>query len=289
VATRDNRVLLVDVSNAVELTGDATSARPTRPSARPAKRSERPRTKPKPRAARGRDKGREAVYRELPLLPSSYVRRKRLPGLVKSEQLQVEVGAIDVMASSDADVHPFLVVVKYSGPARYKQGRCVAKVFANATMSAEEVTPTDEWRLAMPAELSHAVATFTNASSPESVHVLHSCRIQQADESWGLELRDCLHQRALERFTCNTPPVGDPVLLRCIHAALPDAEAAELFFLADARGRSAALDLARHFLVPIHARTAQRLHLHPCGTSDKLILLRSRHQLCVASLSFSTE
>jgi hypothetical protein len=83
--------------------------------------------------------------------------------------------------------------------------------------------------------------------------------------------------------------VGDPVLLRCIHAALPDAEAAELFFLADARGRSAALDLARHFLVPIHARTAQRLHLHPCGTSDKLILLRSRHQLCVASLSFSTE
>ncbi|KAG7393381.1 WD repeat-containing protein 90 [Phytophthora pseudosyringae] len=312
VVTADNCVLLVNISNALEQSEAAQSARgnnvdpapPKRAISRPSKKAlhERSRTKLKPRVTGGSKTDREVVYRELTLLPSSYLRRKRLPGLAKSEQVHVQVGSVEVMESSDTSTRPFLIVVKYTGPARYGEGRCVVKVFADPALSisrGEAIAPTDEWRLNTCPELNQCVAAFTPSSSPESVRVLYRCKPQQTEHDsaaiccqWGLELRDCAQQRAIQRFSFNTTSsqLASPVLLRSINTALSDTpEAAEMMLLVDAAGRMAVLDHTHHRLVPINSQTTQRLQLQPCslsGNSATSLLLSSPAQLAVASLTF---
>ncbi|KAG6598185.1 WD repeat-containing protein 90 [Phytophthora cinnamomi] len=314
IMTKDNCVLLVDISNALQLTEEAPSARgtnirpalPKRVNARPTKKTalknSRPSPKPRARARGGRREGREVVYRELTLLPSSYRRRKRLPGLAKSEEVHVEVGAIEVMASGDAKIHPFLIVVKYTGPARYGEGRCVAKVFAEPAMSVlaeEEIAPTDEWRLHTRCELDRSTAVFTADSTTGTVRVLYPSqhRPTEGPGAWSLELRECVQRRVIQRlvFDASNFYLGQPVQLRCIHAALsPETpEAAEVVLLSDANGHVALLHLSTQQLVPINSRTAESLRLTFHSTSilctdsnPPLLLLSSPSQLAVASLSF---
>ncbi|KAJ8515837.1 hypothetical protein ON010_g18511 [Phytophthora cinnamomi] len=314
IMTKDNCVLLVDISNALQLTEEAPSARgtnirpslPKRVNARPTKKTalknSRPSPKPRARARGGRREGREVVYRELTLLPSSYRRRKRLPGLAKSEEVHVEVGAIEVMASGDAKIHPFLIVVKYTGPARYGEGRCVAKVFAEPAMSVlaeEEIAPTDEWRLHTRCELDRSTAVFTADSTTGTVRVLYPSqhRPTEGPGAWSLELRECVQRRVIQRlvFDASNFYLGQPVQLRCIHAARsPETpEAAEVVLLSDANGHVALLHLSTQQLVPINSRTAESLRLTFHSTSilctdsnPPLLLLWSPSQLAVASLSF---
>ncbi|KAE9300961.1 hypothetical protein PF001_g14679 [Phytophthora fragariae] len=192
IVTKDNCVLLVDVSNALEQTEEAQSARganirPKRVNARVSKKSIQENSRlSRARTTGGCREGREVVYRELTLLPSSYRRRKRLPGLAKSEEVHVEVGAIDVMTSGDTNIHPFLIVVKYTGPIRYGEGRCVIKVFAEPTMSVlaeDDVAATDEWRLHSRPDLEHSVAVFMADSTSKSVRVLHSSSQRRPDST----------------------------------------------------------------------------------------------------------
>ncbi|KAE8896541.1 hypothetical protein PF005_g15211 [Phytophthora fragariae] len=303
IVTKDNCVLLVDVSNALEQTEEAQSARganirPKRVNARVSKKSIQENSRlSRARTTGGCREGREVVYRELTLLPSSYRRRKRLPGLAKSEEVHVEVGAIDVMTSGDTNIHPFLIVVKYTGPIRYGEGRCVIKVFAEPTMSVlaeDDVAATDEWRLHSRPDLEHSVAVFMADSTSKSVRVLHSSSQRRPDSTptetcaWGLELRDCVQRRLIHRFVFSIH-LEHPVLLRCIHAALsPDApEAAEMLLLSDANGRMAVLHLSTHQLIPINSRTTQALQLTSIlNTSSNSLLLSSPSQLAVASLTF---
>ncbi|KAL3668425.1 hypothetical protein V7S43_006513 [Phytophthora oleae] len=301
VVTKCNSVLLVDISNALEVSEETSNPTPPkRTNLRHCKSAQvRSKTKLKPRVTGGRKTEQEVVYRELTLLPSSYVRRKRLPGLAKSEQIDVQVGAIDVMESGDAKVHPFVIVVKYTGPARYGDGRCVVKVFADPAMavsSGEEIAPTDEWRLRFNPNLDQSVATFTPSSSG-SVQVLYSCNVQPAEHNsvlkpWKLELRDCMQQRVIKRFFLGIPNsrLETPVLLRIISVELARdvPEAAQVILLADSRGNMTILDLNQHQLVPINTQLTQRLHLQPCSiprTSTSL-LLSSPTQLAVANLVF---
>ncbi|ETM55935.1 hypothetical protein L914_00924 [Phytophthora nicotianae] len=302
VVTKDNCVLLVDISNALEGTEEAQSTRqsnvrtpPKRSISRPAKKSlqERPRTRLKLSIPGGRKTDREVVYRELVLLPSSYIRRKRLPGLAKSEQVHVEVGAIEVKESREANIHPFLIVVKYTGPARYGDGRCMVKVFADPATNVsneEEIAPTDEWRLNIRPCLDQSVATFMEIESG-SVQVLYAYKTQHTDHSssgrcqWGLELRDCVQQCAIQRFRFTTS-LSNPVMLRSINAMLlNESEAAELL-LVDAEGRMAVFEVANRRLHPVNAQTSQRLQLKPCSIVKRAVLLTSPTQLAVASLNF---
>ncbi|KAK1941739.1 WD repeat-containing protein 90 [Phytophthora citrophthora] len=300
VVTKCNSVLLVDISNAWEGRGETPNPTPPkRTSLRQCKSAQvRSKTNLKPRI-KGRKSEREVVYRELTLLPSSYVRRKRLPGLAKSEQIDVHIGVVDVMESGEATVHPFVIVVKYTGPVRYGHGRCVVKVFADPTMSVsngEEISPTDEWRLHTNPNLDQCVATFIPSSSG-SVQVLYSCTVQQTEHNsvskpWKMELRDCLQQRVIRRFYLgiSNSRLETPVLLRSISVDLSrDApEATEVMLLVDSSGNMAVLDLNDRQLVPINTQLIQHLHLQPCSISrtSSSLLLSSPTQLAIANLIF---
>ncbi|KAG3191136.1 hypothetical protein PC128_g11059 [Phytophthora cactorum] len=308
VVAKDNCVLLVNISNALEISEEAQSDQGSNVRRTPSKRAinrsskralrERSRTKLKPRESGGRQTDREVVYRELVLLPSSYIRRKRLPGLAKSEQVHMEIGAIEVMESSDANIHPFLIVVKFTGPARYGEGRCVVKVFADPAMNVsneEEIAPTDEWRLNIRPSLDQCVATFM-VSESGSVRVLYPYKSQQTDHDsaatccqWGLELRDCVQQRAIQRFSLDTTnTLSNPLLLNNINTVLSnDSEAGEMLLLVDAEGRMAVFDVLHHHLVPVNSQTSQRLQLKLCSISKRALLLTSSTQLAVASLNFN--
>ncbi|KAG1691424.1 hypothetical protein DVH05_026914 [Phytophthora capsici] len=297
IVTKCHSVLLVDISNALEVSAETPNQTPPkRPSLRQCKSTQvRSKTKLKPRVM-GRKNEREVVYRELMLLPSSYVRRKRLPGLAKSEQIDVQIGSVDVLETGDVKVHPFVIVVKYTGPARYGLGRCVVKVFADLTMSVscgEEIAPTDEWRLHSNPNLDQCVAAFVPASSG-SVQVLYSCNVQRADHDsepkpWKLELRDCLQQRIIKRFFLGiNSRLESPVLLRSISAELPrdTPEATDAMLMVDSSGSIAILDLNQHQLIPINSQLTQRLHLQPCNISrtSTSLLLSSPTQVAVANL-----
>ncbi|GMF19093.1 unnamed protein product [Phytophthora fragariaefolia] len=229
IVTTDNRVLLLDISNALWLTEECQSAggaklRPSLPNHSKSRFStqsaNRAKAIPRARTAGGPREGREVVYRELTLLPSSFMRRKRLPGLSKSEEVSVEVGAIEVMTSGEANIHPFLVAVKYTGPARYGEGRCVVKVFAESTMSVlgeEEVAPTDEWRLSTGLKLEQSAAVFMADSTPKTVRVLYPSKHHrpQPDRTatedsyvWCLEIRDCEQQQVMQRLVLNSRNSG---------------------------------------------------------------------------------
>ncbi|POM58924.1 WD40 repeat-like protein [Phytophthora palmivora] len=290
VVTQDNTVMLVDVSNALDME-ESQNARGTSVRFTPPKRAnahqckkmlqERSTNKLKHSVTNIRNKDREAVYRELQLLPSSYIRRRRLQGLAKSEHVHAQVGVIDVMKSSGVNIHPFLVVVKYAGPTRYGEGRCVVKVFGDPTMTVscgEEISPTDEWRLVIQPNLDQCVASFM----ADTMRVVYPFKQISDAYHWGLELRDCVQQRVIQRFTFDTN-LGLPVQLHNITTSLPDAPEAELMLLVDAQGRMVVFDHLHHRLVPVNSETIKRLHFS-CSNSTSLLF--SSTQLAVASLTF---
>ncbi|RLN53867.1 hypothetical protein BBJ28_00008012 [Nothophytophthora sp. Chile5] len=254
VVTSEHRVLLVDVSNALEPPGEETSASQTSGShqktAIRTKASGSSKRKPQPKARKTQSGGREVVYRELSLLPSSNSRRKRIAGRVGIEtdgQLQVEVGAIAVMAASKVDIHPFLIVVKYSGSPKLGVGECAVKVFAERTMAVlgeDDVVPSDEWSLGLRTELHQAPAVFTASSTLETVSVLYPCRLQPLQDEaaadrwwWGLEIRDCGLGRVTQClvFDVSSFYLERPVMLLRSSAA----EAEEAVLLVDGEGRMA--------------------------------------------------
>ncbi|GMF16918.1 unnamed protein product [Phytophthora lilii] len=315
VVTKDNCVLLLDISNALGLTEEPSSSRitnsrpipPKRPVIRQDKKSlqDKSRTKTKSRMPAGRTGAQEVAYRVLPLTPSNYNRRKRLPSLAKSEQMQVQVGAIDVMAASDATIHPFLVVVKYTDPARYGEGKCMVKVFAEPTMSVlreEKISLTDEWRFNTSSKLDKCVAVFTPASTHETVRVLYTCKPNQADNThasgslhWGFEIRDCMQCSITQRLALESS-LSQPVLLRNIHA-LQTSERPEkredFVLLADAEGHLALLDITQHRLISVNPGTAQKIGLAPCSSgiitkssNGAALLLLSSSQLAVGNFTF---
>ncbi|KAF4129031.1 WD domain G-beta repeat domain-containing protein, partial [Phytophthora infestans] len=305
IVTNRNCVLLVNIFNALEPSEGHQPTRDSNVHRTPPKRAisrstkktlqERSRTKLKPQAPRGKKADQEVVYREIVLLPSSYIRQKRLPGLAKSKQVHVAVGGIEVMESSDAGIHPFLIVVKYTGPVRYGEGRCMVKVFADPAMNAsneDEIAPTDEWRLNIRPTLDQGVATFVGYESG-SVQVLYPLEsghdsAPTSSCSWGLELRDCVQQRVIQRFSFGTSDaLATPLLLRNINARLPnEPEAAEMLLLVDREGRMAGFDVRHGRLHPVNSQTLQHLRLRPCSISKSTFILTAPTQLAVANLTF---
>ncbi|RLN57507.1 hypothetical protein BBJ28_00020098 [Nothophytophthora sp. Chile5] len=256
VVTSEHRVLLVDVSNALELPGEGASASQTSSSRQKtairAKASGSSKKKPQPKARKTQGSGREVVYRELSLLPSSSSRRKRIASRVGIEtegQLQVEVGAIDVMTASDVDIHPFLIVVKYSGSPKLGAGECVVKVFAERTMAVlgeDDVVSSDEWSLGLRTELHQALAVFAASSTSETLSVLYPCRLQPLQDEaaadrwwWGLEIRDCGLGSVTQRlvFDISSFYLEWPVML--LRSGSCAAEAKETVLLVDGEGRMA--------------------------------------------------
>lgn len=206
--------------------------------------------------------------------------------------MDMDIGTIEVMESSDVTIHPFLLVVKYTGPARY-DGRCVVKVFADPAMaiSRKGLMPTDEWMLKSSYDLDQCVATFKMPSLPESVLVMYSCKTQQVDHKgpatdchWSLKVRDCVERRVIEHIVFDPATLLDiPVALCNIKLAFPDESEEAKVLMLDADGRMAVLDIRHQRLLPINTWTFQCLQLKFCRIS-KSFLFVSPTQLTIASI-----
>ncbi|CEG42655.1 Transcription factor IIB [Plasmopara halstedii] len=120
IVTHDSRVMLVNIANALLESEEAqvcdTQARQT-PSKRMRSRAykktlrQRSGTKLKPHSSRRTKRDYHVVYQMLSLLPT-------ISNLTQGEEISMEIGVVEVMESSDMDIHPFLIVIKYTGLAR---------------------------------------------------------------------------------------------------------------------------------------------------------------------------